>query len=69
MSEELYLRYEMKYRDHMNRKVDEKVREYVRDVARTMLVNGRTIELVCDVTKLPCGEVLRIKDELDRKAV
>ena len=73
LSEELYWKYWMKYRDDFNREVEEetkkKVREHMHEIARKMLVNGKTVELTCDTTELPSGEVLRIKDELDRKAV
>ena len=63
----------MKYRDDFNREVEEqtkkKVRDHDREVAKKMFAKKYTIDDVLEVTGLPRDDLLRIKDELDRKAV
>ena len=65
MSEELYLRYEMKYIDHMNRKVDEARIEERYELARCMLRRGVPLEAVEQDTAIPIGDLLRMQAELN----
>ena len=65
--EELYLEYEMKYRDSMKKEVEKKVRESRDEIARAMLAKGATVEFVSDVAKISREDLLRMKAELDEK--
>lgn len=69
MSEELYWEYWMKYCDDFNREVERQVREHEYKMARGLLMDGISVDVLDRYMKIPREDLLRMKDELDGKTV
>ena len=67
MFEELYLEYEMKYRDSMKKEVEKMVRAHDYETARGLLIEGVSVETLERGTRVPRDDLLRMKAELDEK--
>ena len=69
LSEELYLQWEMKYRGSRKKEVEEVRKEERYKMARGLLMDGISVDVLERVTKIPHEELLRMKADVEGEHV